>query len=220
MPRSSASQSAPASRRWRTDSVALWIVRGFGTALMHGSVSAMMAIISKQLVDTRGGPHPWVFLPGLALATILHSGFNHFFVAPNVTTVLILVVLPFFFVTVFHFSESRTREWLGTGFDTDSELLEMISAGRASDGRIGGYLEELRERFPPPTAVDPRQGNTARPSGRLRGAARPRHGGAVCRAPLSRGQHRQDRPAGDVSPLPLLRPRPVAVPHDRETLER
>ncbi|MBD3871853.1 MAG: hypothetical protein IFK91_02870, partial [Acidobacteria bacterium] len=112
------------------------------------------AIISKQLVDTRGGPRPWVFLPGLALATVLHSAFNHFFIAPTVTTVLILVVLPVFFVAVFHFSESRTREWLGTGFDTDSELLEMISAGQASDSRIGAYLEELRERFPPPTVVD------------------------------------------------------------------
>ena len=136
------------------DSVALWVVRGFGTALMHGSVSAIVAIISTQLAETRGGPHPWVFLPGLALAIVLHSSFNHFFIAPTLTTVLILVVLPAFFVAVFHFSERQTREWLGTGFDTDAELLEMISEGRASDSRIGAYLEELRQRFPPPTVVD------------------------------------------------------------------
>jgi RsiW-degrading membrane proteinase PrsW (M82 family) len=129
--------------------VALWIVRGFGTALMHGSVSAIVAIISKQLVERHGGPRLWVFLPGLALAIVLHSVFNHFFIAPTVTTVLILVVLPVFFVSVFHFSEMRTREWLGTGFDTDAELLETISAGRASDSRIGAYLVELRKRFPP-----------------------------------------------------------------------
>ncbi len=134
--------------------VALWIVRGFGTALMHGSVSAMVAIISKQLVDAHGGPRAWVFLPGLALATVLHSGFNHFFIAPTLTTVLILVVLPVFFVAVFHFSEIRTRDWLGTGFDTDSELLETITAGRASDSRIGTYLVDLRERFPAETVVD------------------------------------------------------------------
>jgi RsiW-degrading membrane proteinase PrsW (M82 family) len=134
--------------------VAMWVVRGFGTALMHGSVSAMMAIISKQLVERRGEPDPWVFVPGFALATVLHSAFNHFFIAPTVTTVLILVVLPAFFVGVFHFSETQTREWLGTGFDTDAELLEIINAGRASDSRIGAYLVELRERFPPPTVVD------------------------------------------------------------------
>ena len=134
--------------------VALWVVRGFGTALMHGSVSAMMAIISRQLVDAHGGASLWVFLPGLALATALHSAFNHFFIAPTLTTVLILVVLPVFFVAVFHFSETRTREWLGTGFDTDAELLESITAGRASDSRIGAYLADLRERFPPSTVVD------------------------------------------------------------------
>ena len=134
--------------------VALWVVRGFGTALMHGSVSAMMAIISRQLVDAHGGASLWVFLPGLALATALHSAFNHFFIAPTLTTVLILVVLPVFFVAVFHFSETRTREWLGTGFDTDAELIESITAGRASDSRIGAYLADLRERFPPSTVVD------------------------------------------------------------------
>ena len=134
--------------------VALWVVRGFGTALMHGSVSAMVAIISKQLVERHGGPRPWVFLPVLALATVLHSAFNHFFIAPTLTTVLILVVLPVFFVAVFHLSEIRTRDWLGTGFDTDAELLETITAGRASDSRIGAYLVELRDRFPPSTVVD------------------------------------------------------------------
>jgi RsiW-degrading membrane proteinase PrsW (M82 family) len=134
--------------------VAMWVVRGFGTALMHGSVCAIMAIISKQLVERHGSPHAWVYLPGLALAIVLHSGFNHFFIAPTVTTVLILVVLPGFFVGVFHFSESRTREWLGTGFDTDAELLEIVAAGRASDSRIGAYLAELRGRFPPSTVVD------------------------------------------------------------------
>jgi len=134
--------------------IALWIVRGFGTALMHGSVTAIVAIISKQLVERHGGPHPSVFLPGLGLAIVLHSAFNHFFIAPTLTTVLILVVLPVFFVVVFHLSEEHTREWLGTGFDTDAELLEIINAGQASDSRIGAYLVELRERFPPPTVVD------------------------------------------------------------------
>ena len=134
--------------------VALWVVRGFGTALMHGSVSATVAIISKQLVDTHEGARLWVFLPGLVLATSLHSAFNHFFIAPTLTTVLILIVLPVFFVVVFHFSEIRTRDWLGTGFDTDAELLETITAGQASDSRIGTYLVELRDRFPPSTVVD------------------------------------------------------------------
>ncbi len=53
-------------------SVALWIVRGFGTALMHGSVTAIMAMTSRLLVDTSGGVRLWVFLPGLGFAIALH----------------------------------------------------------------------------------------------------------------------------------------------------
>jgi RsiW-degrading membrane proteinase PrsW (M82 family) len=135
--------------------IALWIVRGLGTALMHGSVTAIAAILARQLADVRGGFRPWVFMPGLALAIVLHSGFNHFFIAPTVTTALILVALPVFFLVVFRLSEGRTREWLGTGFDTDAELLEVVVSGRiGSSSRVGAYLQELRERFPPATVVD------------------------------------------------------------------
>ncbi len=134
--------------------IALWIVRGFGTALMHGSVTAIMAIISKQLLDTREGFHIVLFLPGLALAVVLHSIFNHFFVAPTVSTALLLIAPSSFFVAVFHISERRTREWLGTGFDTDAELLQVIVAGQVGDSRISSYLQELRDRFPPTTVVD------------------------------------------------------------------
>jgi RsiW-degrading membrane proteinase PrsW (M82 family) len=135
--------------------IALWIVRGFGTALMHGSVTAIAAIVSRQLADTRGGALPWVFVPGLAVAIVLHSAFNHFFIAPTASTALILVALPVFFVLIFRLSERRTREWLGTGFDTDAELLEVIVSGRVgASSRIGSYLNELRERFPPATVVD------------------------------------------------------------------
>jgi hypothetical protein len=88
------------------------------------------------------------------MAIVLHSAFNHFFIAPTASTALILVALPVFFLAIFQLSERRTREWLGTGFDTDAELLAVISSGGVSDSRIGVYLQDLRERFPPPTVVD------------------------------------------------------------------
>ena len=135
-------------------SLALWVVRGFGTAVMHGGVTAIFAMVSKVLADRHGGPHPWVFIPGLLVASCLHSLFNHFFFSPYASTVLILIVLPPFFITAFHLSERRTRDWLGVGFDTDAELLELIGEGKISESRIGAYLEELQERFPPTTVAD------------------------------------------------------------------
>ncbi len=135
-------------------SLALWVVRGFGTAVMHGGVTAIFAMIAKALADRHQGAHAWIFLPGFAVAWSLHSVFNHFFFSPYASTVLILVLLPIFFITAFHFSEQRTRDWLGVGFDTDAELLELIGEGRISESRIGVYLKELRDRFPPTTVVD------------------------------------------------------------------
>jgi RsiW-degrading membrane proteinase PrsW (M82 family) len=135
-------------------SLALWVVRGFGTAVMHGGVTAILAMIAKVLADRRGGAHPWVFLPGWLIAASLHSLFNHFFFSPYASTVLILVFLPAFFMAVFHLSERRTRDWLGVGFDTDAELLELIGEGRISESRVGDYLHELRDRFPATTVAD------------------------------------------------------------------
>jgi hypothetical protein len=74
--------------------------------------------------------------------------------SPNLTTAAMLVVLPVFFVLVFHISELGTRHWLGVGFDSDAELLELIHSGKLSSSRIGAYFEELKERFDPTTVAD------------------------------------------------------------------
>lgn len=132
----------------------VWLIRGFGTAIMHGGVTAILAIMAKSLSDRRGDAVAAVFLPGLLLAIALHSAFNHFFLAPDLTTLVILLVLPLFFVMIFRASEERTREWLGSGFDTDAELLRQINAGKVSESRIGGYLEVLKLKFDGRTVAD------------------------------------------------------------------
>jgi RsiW-degrading membrane proteinase PrsW (M82 family) len=54
----------------------LWIVRGLGTAVMHGSTTAVMAILSKSLTERRGSPALPLFLPGLLLAFTAPSSIN------------------------------------------------------------------------------------------------------------------------------------------------
>jgi RsiW-degrading membrane proteinase PrsW (M82 family) len=125
----------------------LYLVRGFGTAILHGSTTAIFAILSKSLLDRKEGR--WVFfLPPLLLAVAVHSLFNHFVVAPLVMTLTQLVLLPLLLVAVFERSEQATRHWLGVGFDTDVELLEQITTGRIADSRVGKYLESLGSTFP------------------------------------------------------------------------
>jgi len=135
-------------------SVVLWTIRGFGTAIMHGSVTAITAVAAKQLSDRHGGATILTIAPGWLVAMGLHSSFNHFFLSPNLSTAILLLLLPAFFGAVFRISEGKTREWLGAGFDSDQELLAAINSGRISESRIGQYLEELKARFDGTSVVD------------------------------------------------------------------
>lgn len=131
-----------------------WIVRGFGTAVMHGGATAIFAIVSHTFM----GQHPTkgyvVLLPGYVVAVIVHSVFNHFFFAPIVNTLLVLVTLPILLTIVFQQSEAAVSEWLGSGFDADTELLELINSGEFSASKVGLYLHSLKEKFEGPIVVD------------------------------------------------------------------
>lgn len=134
----------------------LWIVRGFGTAIMHGSTTAIFAMISKGLADRRPADGPWVFMPGWAVAIVLHSFFNlnHLILNPLLATALLLVVVPLLMIVVFERSREATRAWLGAGFDDDVEFLSTILSGDVSPTRVGSYLASLQSRFPGTVVAD------------------------------------------------------------------
>ncbi len=134
--------------------LSLWVIRGFGTAVMHGSATAIVGIVTKVLEDRREHERAYLVLPGLLVAVGIHWFYNHFFFSPGLSTVVILLGLPLLMVLVFRRSEDSTRHWLGVGFDTDRELLEMITTGTLGETRIGRYLHSLQDRFPPPVMVD------------------------------------------------------------------
>jgi protease PrsW len=131
-----------------------WIIRGFGTALMHGGATAILAMIVRTLHNRATAFRPVLMLPGLAVAVVLHSLYNHFLVSPLLATALIVLVFPYVAMFLFQRSEKETRNWLGTGFDTDQELLRVMRAGQVSDTPVGTYLLGLRKSFPPEVIVD------------------------------------------------------------------
>lgn len=132
----------------------LWLVRGFGTAMLHGSVTAVFGIVSKGLVDRHGFRSIYWYVPGLVAAIVLHSAFNHFVLPPLASTALLLAILPLVVIIVFQRSERATRNWLGTGFDAHIELIEMIESHRFSETRIGRYLQSLKSSFPGTVVAD------------------------------------------------------------------
>jgi RsiW-degrading membrane proteinase PrsW (M82 family) len=132
----------------------LWVIRGFGTAIMHGGATAIVGIIARQLTDRWGGREWVAMLPGLGAAIVIHSAFNHFFVNPLLSTVLVLMTLPALVTFIFRQSERATQSWLGIGFDSDRDLLEMITTGTLAENRIGNYLHSLQDRFPGEVVAD------------------------------------------------------------------
>lgn len=134
--------------------LAVWVVRGFGTAVMHGSVTAMFAIVSQALTERNMKINPLLYLPGLALAAALHSIYNHFPLRPILMTLVVMVVVPPLLQFVFRLSAARIHRWLELDFDADALLLRQINSAEFSSSRIGRFLSDLRDAFDGPVVVD------------------------------------------------------------------
>ena len=122
-----------------------WIVRGFGTAIMHGGTTAIFAMLSLMFTERRGNAVG--FVPGYLCAVMLHSAFNHLNDFPRLATLAVIVVLPPLLMFVFDRSERMTAMWLGHGFDADTKMLEAITSDHFSDSHAGRYLASIRHRF-------------------------------------------------------------------------
>ena len=140
--------------QWPDSALGTWVVRGFGTALMHGGATASFAVLALAFLERAGGWSWRALLPGYVLAVLLHSAFNHFLFWPLHATLGIVFVLPLVLWAVFARSEAALAEWLGVGFDADAEMLELIGSGRLADSPIGRYLQELKARFRGPVVAD------------------------------------------------------------------
>ena len=73
---------------------AIWMVRGFGTAIMHGGCTAIFAVMAQIMTERHKHMNPLWYLPGLVAAALLHSIFNHFPVSPILSTLVTLMILP------------------------------------------------------------------------------------------------------------------------------
>ena len=127
--------------------IGIWIVRGFGTAIMHGAATAILAVSYRALIRKRSRSPAVAFIPGFLIASVVHSIFNHFFLAPIANTIGVLVFLPLLMIIVYKRSEEAVADWLDVGFDADTELLELIHSGRFSTSKVGIYLMTLKEKF-------------------------------------------------------------------------
>jgi RsiW-degrading membrane proteinase PrsW (M82 family) len=132
----------------------VWLLRGFGSAVMHGGVAAIGAFISVYLSESRQWRGARQFAPGLAVAMILHSLFNQGVLSPAGSTAATVAGLPVIFIVVFYFSERSLHRWLGGKLDQDIDMIAMIAGGEFKQTPQGAYLMSLNGAFPPDVRGD------------------------------------------------------------------
>ena len=129
------------------NALAVQVIRGFGTAIMHGGTAAILAMITNTLYERRPGGGLHLLLPGLLAAVALHTGYNYLLVRPALATLATLLILPFVIYLVFDHSERILRNWIEVDLESDVKRLEAISTGTFLDTPSGRYLQALRDRF-------------------------------------------------------------------------
>jgi len=130
-------------------SLGVWFLRGFGTAVMHGGVAALGAMISSYLSESRQWRGVRMFAPGVLAAMVLHSLFNQGLLSPAASTAVTVAGLPLILGLAFYFSERSLRHWLGGKLDRDIDVLNMIARGEFHKTPSGSYLLSLHDAFPP-----------------------------------------------------------------------
>src|SRR5688572_14176022 len=138
----------------RSGGISLWLVRGFGAAVLHGATTAIAAILAQSLASRRSNQGFEVFVPGALAAIGIHAVYNQFVLPPVIATLLLIAALPPLVLLTFSRSEHATRDWMSGGLDLDVELLRLVLSDDFGSTRLGAYLHELRARFPGPVVAD------------------------------------------------------------------
>lgn len=138
-----------------------WLVRGFGTAIMHGGATAIFAAASHEMSErqleaqaARYRLNLLLFLPGLALAYVLHSAFNHLANQPALAMALTLLFVPLTLFVIFSFNERATQAWIAADRDRHRQELEAIRSGVFAESEAGRALNQAVARINPALAAD------------------------------------------------------------------
>jgi RsiW-degrading membrane proteinase PrsW (M82 family) len=153
-----------------SSNIFLWIIRGFGTAIMHGGTTAIFSLTCKSFTDRQDEFKLYAYfkkllprfkylsfvmiIPGFVVAYIIHSFFNHLLLPAIAITLLQIILLPALLMLVFKRSEVTLKNWMEKGLDNEVKLLEQIDNGIFSETHAGKYLHSLKSSFDGPVLAD------------------------------------------------------------------
>jgi len=130
-----------------------WMVRGLGTAVMHGTTVAIVAAIAHELSEreTREAASDFDFnllwyVPGLLIAALLHTAFNQFPDQPLYAMIGTLAAAPFVLMALFKFGAQEAQHWLTEESAIHRQALEAWQSGGYPDDESGRRIAALVSR--------------------------------------------------------------------------
>jgi protease PrsW len=131
-----------------------WLVRGLGTAVMHGTTLALLAAIAHELAEreTREAASDfdfrlWWFVPGYFVAVGLHMAFNQFPDRPLLAMIGAGTFAPLALIAIFNFGTTEAQRWLAAEHDGHQQQYEALRAGRWPDVPAATKIAALAERL-------------------------------------------------------------------------
>jgi RsiW-degrading membrane proteinase PrsW (M82 family) len=135
-----------------------WLVRGLGTAVMHGTTLALLAAIAHELAERENHEsagdfdfHLWWFLPGYFIAVGLHTAFNHFPDRPLVAMMGAWLISPIALMLILRFGTYEAQGRLQTEAIAHHLQLDALRAGGWPENPSGRKIAALADRLGPET---------------------------------------------------------------------
>lgn len=131
----------------------VWIIRGAGTAWMHGGTTAIAGVI---LVNRRtdSGKLLIPLILALIVTYAVHALYNAFLISPFYSMITVVILVPLILMNLFRTGDRNLSHWLDLGMDAEVSMLLMINRGKFSSTRAGAYLLSVKDHFPNEIVVD------------------------------------------------------------------
>ena len=134
----------------------VWMVRGLGTAIMHGTTMAILAAIAQEFAERNLHAaardyrfNPLWFVPGFLVAVAIHTIFNQFPSQPMLAMLGTLVLAPIALIGIFQFGTKEADEWLAKEEAQHRALVETLHLGTFPDDPQWKKVADLAERLGP-----------------------------------------------------------------------
>jgi RsiW-degrading membrane proteinase PrsW (M82 family) len=133
-----------------------WLVRGLGTAVMHGTTLAILAAVAHEFAERENREAAgdfrfnllW-FLPGYLMAVALHTAFNQFPDRPFAAMMAAIIVAPIAIMGILYFGTAEAQRWLEAESREHRSQLEALRKGRWPNSPSGRKIAALAGRLGP-----------------------------------------------------------------------